>query len=129
MSEVPENLKYTKSHEWVRVEDGIATIGISDHAQSEMGDLVYVDLPNMGDDFEIEDECGVVESVKAASDIFCPIAGKVIESNDALSDAPELINSSPYGDGWLFKLEPTEDSGMETLLTAAEYLEVIANKE
>ncbi len=129
MSEVPENLKYTKSHEWVRVEDGIATIGISDHAQSEMGDLVYVDLPNVGDDFEIEDECGVVESVKAASDIFCPIAGKVIESNDALSDAPELINSSPYGDGWLFKLEPTEDSGMETLLTAAEYLEVIANKE
>jgi glycine cleavage system H protein len=126
MSEIPKDLKYVKTHEWVRVEDGTVTIGITDHAQQELGDLVYIELPDVGDQLEIEDTCGVVESVKAASDLYSPIAGEVIESNTALSDTPELVNSSPYQDGWLFKLKLAQNSGMETLLTAEQYAEFIA---
>ncbi len=129
MSEVPENLKYTSSHEWVRVEqDGTVTIGITDHAQHELGDLVFVELPEIGTHLEIEDASGVLESVKAASDLYCPIAGKVIAINTALDDTPELINQSPYDKAWLFKLEPTENS-MPTLLTATQYIESITNTE
>ena len=130
MSEVPENLKYTESHEWVCVEeDGTVTVGITDHAQEALGDLVFVELPNRGELLNVEDSCGVVESVKAASDIFSPIAGEVIESNTSLTDEPELINKSPYGDGWLFKIKPAKDSGLDKLLTAAQYTEIIADEE
>jgi len=130
MSEIPEDLKYTQSHEWVRVEeDGLVTIGITDHAQEKLGDLVFVELPNEGESLNVEDTCGVVESVKAASDLFSPIAGKVVETNTALTDEPELINKSPYGDGWLFKLKPAkEDSGLENLLTAPKYSEIASEE-
>jgi glycine cleavage system H protein len=117
MSEIPEGLKYSKSHEWVRVEkDDIVTIGITDHAQEALGDLVFVELPTPGDQLNTENHCGVVESVKAASDIFSPIAGEVIEVNTQVPDAPELVNESPYGEGWLFKLKPTENSDLNKLL-------------
>jgi len=130
MSEVPEDLKYIKTHEWVRVEeDNIVTIGITDHAQQALGDLVYVELPAVGAQLEIEAGCGVVESVKAASDLYSPIAGEVIKSNTVLSDTPELINNSPYSEGWLFKVQLAEDSGMDALLTAEEYAEFIADEE
>jgi len=128
MSEVPQDLKYVKTHEWVRVEeDNIVTIGITDHAQQALGDLVYVELPELGDELEIEGTCGVVESVKAASDLISPIAGEVIDTNTALSDTPELINNSPYQEGWLFKVQVA--SGMDALLTAEEYAEVVADEE
>ncbi|RKZ91638.1 MAG: glycine cleavage system protein GcvH [Candidatus Parabeggiatoa sp. nov. 1] len=130
MSEVPKELKYTESHEWVRVEeDGTVTVGITDHAQEKLGDLVFVELPDEGDPLNVEDTCGVVESVKAASDLFSPIAGEVIENNASLTDEPELINKSPYGDGWLFKIKPAKDSGLEKLLTAEQYTETIAEEE
>lgn len=130
MSEIPEDLKYTQSHEWVRVEDdGIATVGITDHAQEKLGDLVFVELPDEGEPLNVEDACGVVESVKAASDIFSPIAGEIIENNASLVDEPDLINKSPYGDGWLFKMKLAKDSGLENLLTAKQYAEVIAEEE
>ncbi|MDM8558289.1 glycine cleavage system protein GcvH [Candidatus Marithioploca araucensis] len=117
MSEIPEDLKYSESHEWVRLEeDGIVTIGITDHAQEALGDLVFVELPNKGNILNTEDACGVVESVKAASDIFSPITGEVIEVNLTVPDAPELVNESPYGKGWLFKLKPTENSDLDKLL-------------
>ncbi len=129
MSEIPEDLKYIQSHEWVRIEDGIATIGITDHAQHSLGDLVFVELPETGDSLNVDDACGVVESVKAASDLFSPIAGEVIDNNAALIDEPELINSSPYSEGWLFKVRLAEDSGLENLLTAEQYAEMLAEKE
>ncbi|MEN8216577.1 MAG: glycine cleavage system protein GcvH [Pseudomonadota bacterium] len=126
MSEIPNDLKYVKTHEWVRVEeDGTATIGITDHAQQELGDLVFVELPEAGDQLDIEAECGVIESVKAASDLLSPIAGEVIESNTVLADTPELINNSPYQEGWLFKVKLAEDSGMDALLSAEEYAEFL----
>ena len=130
MSEVPENLKYTESHEWVCVEeDGTITVGITDHAQEALGDLVFVELPNEGEPLNVEDSCGVVESVKAASDLFSPIAGEVIETNASVTDEPDLINKSPYGDGWLFKINPAEDSGLDKLLTAEQYIEMLAADE
>ncbi len=129
MSEIPEDLKYIQSHEWVRIEDGTATIGITDHAQDALGDLVFVELPETGDSLNVDDACGVVESVKAASDLFSPIAGEVIDNNAALIDEPELINSSPYSEGWLFKVRLAEDSGLENLLTAEQYAEMLAEKE
>lgn len=131
MSQIPEELKYSKSHEWVRLEaDGTVTVGITDHAQHTLGDLVFVELAEIDQIVVIEDQCGVVESVKAASDIYSPIAGKVIEANDRLTDEPELVNSNPYEDGWLFKLNPAEDnSGLNNLLTAAEYSEFVEEEE
>ena len=129
-SEIPENLKYAETHEWVRFEtDGTVTIGISDHAQQSLGDLVFIELPENGQQFKAADQIGVVESVKAASDIFSPIAGEVIEVNDSLADAPELVNNSPYQDGWLFKLKPAENSNFVDLLTAEQYAEIIADEE
>lgn len=108
MSEVPLELKYTKSHEWLRVEDdGNITVGISDHAQALLGDLVFVELPDVGSDFMTGDECCVVESVKAASDVYMPISGEVVAVNEALEDEPEIINTSPYDSGWLFKIKPS----------------------
>ena len=116
MSEVPTELKYTSSHEWLRVEDdGLITVGISDHAQELLGDLVFVELPEVGIDYVAGDECCVVESVKAASDVYMPVSGEVVEINEALSDEPEIINSSPYDNGWLFKVKPTADELAEMM--------------
>ena len=122
MSNIPADLKYTKSHEWVNNNDnGTITVGITDHAQELLGDLVFVELPEVGKELEAEEACAVVESVKAASDIYAPLAGEVVEVNEALEDQPELINSDPYGDGWLFKLKITDTNSLDGLLSADDY--------
>ena len=122
MSEVPGDLKFMASHEWARVEDdGLVRIGISDHAQSLLGDLVYVELPETGDTLEREGACAVVESVKAASDVYAPLGGEVVEVNQALADAPETVNESPYDDGWLFLLRPDDLAQLDTMLDANAY--------
>lgn len=121
MSEVPSELKYTESHEWLRVEDdGLITIGITDHAQELLGDLVFVELPEPGTEFVAGDEACVVESVKAASDVYMPISGEVVEVNEALADEPEIINSSAYDNGWLFKVKPSANE-IEELMDADAY--------
>lgn len=122
MSEVPSELKYTESHEWLRVEDdGTITVGISDHAQGLLGDLVFVELPEVETEFVAGDECCVVESVKAASDVYMPISGEVVAINEALEDEPEIINSSPYDNGWLFKVKPSANE-IADLMDADAYL-------
>ena len=121
MSEVPSELKYTESHEWLRVEDdGLISVGISDHAQGLLGDLVFVELPEAGTEFVAGDECCVVESVKAASDVYMPISGEIVEINEALADEPEIINTSPYDNGWLFKVRPSANE-LEDLMDADAY--------
>lgn len=122
MSEIPSELKYTKSHEWVRDEDdGSVTIGITDHAQELLGDLVFVELPDVGTEMLAEDAACVVESVKAASDVYMPVSGEVIEVNDLLADAPETINDSPYDDGWLIKVKMSNPDELEDLMDADTY--------
>ncbi|MBS0216486.1 MAG: glycine cleavage system protein GcvH [Proteobacteria bacterium] len=128
--EIPGDLKFLKSHEWVRVEgDGRATIGISDHAQELLGDLVYVELPAVGDDLEAGNACAVVESVKAASDVYAPVSGKVLEVNSALTDKPETINEDAYGDGWLFVLQMSEPDQVKELLSPDDYEQALADDE
>lgn len=128
--EIPGDLKFLKSHEWVRVEgDGRATIGISDHAQELLGDLVYVELPAVGDDLEAGTACAVVESVKAASDVYAPVGGKVLEVNSALTDKPETINEDAYGDGWLFVLKMSEPDQVKELLSPDDYEQALADDE
>ncbi|MGB0653575.1 MAG: glycine cleavage system protein GcvH [Thermoplasmatota archaeon] len=125
MSEAPEELRYAKSHEWIRVEgDGTATIGITDHAQAALNDIVYVELPDVGDSFAAGEEFGVVESVKSASDVYLPVGGEVVAANEALDDEPETVNSDPYGDGWLVKIKLDDDAqeALAGLLDAAGYL-------
>lgn len=117
---VPQDLQYTKSHEWVRTEDDVATIGITDHAQEELGDVVFVELPSVGDTFEAGETFGTVESVKAVSDLYAPIAGEVVEANQALEDGPEKINEDPYGEGWILKLRVSGEASGD-LLSAADY--------
>ena len=118
---IPANLKYTKSHEWVRVEaDGTVTVGITDHAQELLGDLVFVELPDIGKTLAAEQEAAVVESVKAASDIYAPVSGTIIARNDAIADTPEAINDKPY-DSWLFKIKPTDAAQIDALMSAADY--------
>ena len=130
MSEIPGDLKFQKSHEWARVEgDGRVTVGISDHAQGLLGDLVYVELPNVGDRVEAGNACAVVESVKAASDVYAPITGKVVEVNAALSDKPETINEDAYGDGWIFVLEAEEPDQLKELLGPDDYAELLEEDE
>lgn len=122
MSNIPTDLKYTKSHEWVRKEaDGRVTVGITDHAQDLLGDMVFVEVPEEGRQLSAEEACAVVESVKAASDVYSPVAGAVVESNDALADSPEKVNQDPYGEGWLLKLNMEDDSQWERLLDASAY--------
>ncbi len=122
MSQTPAELKYAKSHEWVRVEaDGTLTLGITDHAQSALGDLVFVELPKIGRKLAAGEACAVVESVKAASDVYAPVAGEVIETNPALADAPEAINTEPYAGGWMWKMKPSEAGAVDRLLDAAGY--------
>ncbi len=123
---VPENLQYTRSHEWVRVEDDVATIGITDHAQEELGDVVFVELPEAGATFEAGDSFGAVESVKAVSDLYSPVSGEVVEVNSALEDAPEKINDDPYGEGWILKLRASDTGG---LLSASDYEKVLEAEE
>ena len=115
---VPGDLQYTKSHEWVRVEDGVATVGITDHAQDELGDVVFVELPEMGATLAAGDSFGAVESVKAVSDLYAPVGGEVVEVNGALEDSPEKINEDPYGEGWILKLRISDEGD---LLSAADY--------
>ncbi|MGD2160729.1 MAG: glycine cleavage system protein GcvH, partial [Gammaproteobacteria bacterium] len=122
MSEIPLELKYTKSHEWVRSEDdGTVTIGITDHAQELLGDLVFVELPEVGTEMSAEDAACVVESVKAASDVYMPISGEVVEVNGSLAEAPETINDSPYDDGWLIRVQPSSPDELEDLMDADSY--------
>lgn len=126
MSEIPGDLKYLRSHEWARLEDdGNVRVGISDSAQSQLGDLVYVELPEIGDSVEQEVACAVVESVKAASDVYSPISGEVLEVNENLADSPEMVNDSPYEDGWLFLVKPTNTDEMDSLLDAQAYEEAL----
>lgn len=126
MSEVQEGLKYAKSHEWIRSEgDGVVTIGITDHAQELLGDMVFIELPEVDTEFDTEDECAVVESVKAASDVYTPLAGTITEVNAAVVDAPELANQDPYGDGWLFKMKIADQAEYDALLDAGEYAELV----
>lgn len=125
MSEIPADLLYRESHEWVRYdEDGTATVGISDHAQAQLGDMVFVEVPEPGMSYEQGDACAVVESVKAASDVYAPLTGEIIESNSALEDSPELVNTDPYGDGWLFRMQVAEPAELEGLLDAKAYAEL-----
>lgn len=121
MSDVQADLKYMSSHEWVRLEDGIATVGISDHAQDALGDLVYVELPEVGTEVGQGDEAGVVESVKAASDIYAPVSGEIIEVNESLEDEPEKVNDEPYAEGWIFKVKVSDAHELDGLLSADDY--------
>ncbi|MCL1074514.1 glycine cleavage system protein GcvH [Shewanella dokdonensis] len=126
MSDIPNELLYTSSHEWVRQEaDGSYTIGITEHAQELLGDMVFVELPEVGDTIDAGDDCAVAESVKAASDIYAPLSGEVIAVNEALEDSPELVNSDAYGDGWFFRIKPSDASELDNLLDAEAYQAVI----
>jgi len=122
MSQTPNELKYASSHEWARLEeDGTVSVGISDHAQEALGDVVFVELPEVGTVLAAGDDAGVVESVKAASDIYAPVGGEVIGINEQLEDEPEMVNSDPYNDGWFFKLRPSDTNELEALLSAGDY--------
>lgn len=122
MSQIPSELKYTREHEWVRVnDDSTVTVGITDHAQAELGDLVFVEVPEVAARFAAGDPAAVVESVKAASDIYSPLAGEVVEANEELADSPELINSDPYGEGWIYRLRPDNMDALGELLGADDY--------
>ena len=123
-NDVPSDLKYTKSHEWVRIDDdGVVTIGITDHAQELLGDLVFVELPEVGSQLEAGTECAVVESVKAASDVYTPLSGEVVEVNDALAEAPETINQEAYEGGWIFRLRLSDPQELDALMDADTYAE------
>lgn len=130
MSQVPTELKYASSHEWARLEeDGTITVGITDHAQEALGDVVFVELPEVGSTLAAGDEAGVVESVKAASDIYSPVGGEVVAINDRLEDEPETVNADPYSDGWFFRLQPTDSSELEELLSADDYQQQCAEED
>lgn len=122
---IPDSLKYTKDHEWIKVEGNVATIGITDFAQSELGDIVYIDITTVGQEVGQHDVFGTVEAVKTVSDLFMPIAGKVIEFNKSLDTAPEKVNSDPYGDGWMVKIEIKNAGEVAALLSATQYKELI----
>ncbi len=121
----PENLKYTKDHEWVSIENGIATVGITDYAQSELGDIVYIDIEGLDETLDQNEVFGSVEAVKTVSDLFMPVSGEVIEFNEDLEDAPENVNTDPYGKGWMIKIKVSDMAETEALLNAAGYKELI----
>ena len=130
MSNIPKDLKYTKSHEWVKPNaDGSLTVGITHHAQDLMGDMVFVDLPTAGAKVTSGKECGVVESVKAASDIYAPVSGEIVEANAALADSPETVNKDCYGAGWMFRLKPANKSEVDALLDAKSYEALLASEK
>jgi glycine cleavage system H protein len=129
MNEIPGDLKFLKSHEWARVEDnGRVVVGISEHAQAQLGDLVYVELPDIGDHVEAGNGAAVVESVKAASDVYAPVSGTVVAVNAALTDAPETINQDAYGDGWIYALEPDDIGQLDELLSPDDYAAMIEDE-
>lgn len=130
MSEIPQDLRYASTHEWARLEeDGTVTVGISDHAQDALGDVVYVEHPELGQQVAAAEEAGVVESVKAASDIYAPVGGTIVAVNETLEDAPETVNQDPYGDGWFFRIEPVDVGQLEELLDSDGYAEVCEEDE
>ena len=130
MSDIPSELRYVGTHEWARLEeDGTVTVGITDHAQDALGDIVFVELPELDADGIAGDEAGVVESVKTASDVYYPISGTVIAINDALEESPEIINTDPYGEGWFYKLKPSDRADLDELLDAEGYAEVCENDD
>ncbi len=130
MSDAPNDLRYTKSHEWLRVnDDGTVTVGITDHAQDQLGDMVYVEVPEVDQAFEAEDACAVVESVKAASDVYAPVACTVVEVNEELADAPEVVNQDPYGAGWIMKIRPANMDAVEALMDADSYMAYVEAEE
>jgi len=130
MSDIRNELKYVSSHEWIRDEgDGTVTIGVTDHAQDLLGDVVFVELPEQGSDVGAGDDAGVVESVKAASDIYAPVSGQVVAVNEQLEESPELVNSDPYGDGWFFRVKLSDASELDDLLDAAAYGELCEDEE
>jgi glycine cleavage system H protein len=128
MSTVPDELKFTPSHEWVLIEDDFAIVGITDFAQTLLGELVYVELPDVGDVIAQGESCAVVESVKAASDVYCPLNGQIIEVNEELADQPELVNDDPYSNGWLFKIQMDKPEQLDELLTPEEYQKQVAEE-
>jgi len=126
MAKIPEDLKYTKDHEWIRIEeDGTATVGITDYAQESLGDITFVELPQVGDTFEEGDTFGVVESVKAASDLYMPVGGEVIEANEALDTAPEQVNTDPYGEGWIIKIKVENPDQADNLMSPEDYQGIV----
>lgn len=130
MSEIPTELRYATTHEWARLEeDGTVTVGITDHAQSALGDVVFIEMPEVGQQVAAQEEAGVVESVKAASDIYAPVSGSVLAINDTLDDAPENVNEDPYGDGWFFKLQPDDAAELDELMDAEGYGEQLENED
>ena len=130
MSNIPADLKYTKSHEWLKLAaDGTALVGITEHAQDQLGDMVYVEVPDAGRSLKANEACAVVESVKAASDVYAPVAGEVIEGNAGLADAPESVNQDPYGSGWLLKLKVADKAAVDGLMDAAAYEAFLASEE
>ncbi len=129
MANIPEDLHYSKDHEWIRVEGGVGTIGITDHAQHSLGDVVYVELPKVGDSFGAHEAFGSVESVKAVSELFCPVKGEVTEVNEALQDEPEKVNSDPYGAAWMIKLRIDDAGEIDKLMNAAEYEDYVKAEE
>ncbi|MCO6512368.1 MAG: glycine cleavage system protein GcvH [Aridibacter famidurans] len=129
MANIPEELRYSKDHEWVQVEGEIATIGITDYAQESLGDVVFVELPNEGDNFNAHDAFGSVESVKAVSEIFTPVGGEVVGTNEDLNDTPEVVNDDPYGDAWMVKVKMNNPGELDGLLSAEEYEEYLKSEE
>ncbi|HYE65020.1 MAG TPA: glycine cleavage system protein GcvH [Pyrinomonadaceae bacterium] len=129
MANVPENLHYSKDHEWIRVEGDVGTIGITDHAQQSLGDVVYVELPKVGESFEAHEAFGSVESVKAVSEIFTPVSGEVVEVNESLQDEPEKVNNDPYGAAWMIRIRMTDAGQVDSLLSAAEYEDFTSGEE
>jgi glycine cleavage system H protein len=127
--ELPDDLKYTKEHEWVLVEGKVVTVGITDHAQEQLGDIVFVELPAVGDQVTKDEAMGVVESVKAVSDVYAPVSGRVVEVNDDLPESTEMVNEDPYGDGWMVKIEVSDPTDLDDLLTAEEYEQHIAEHQ
>ena len=129
MANVPENLQYSKDHEWLRVEGGTGTVGITDHAQNSLGDVVYVELPKVGETFAAHGTFGSVESVKAVSELYLPVGGEVTEVNESLQDEPEKVNTDPYGEGWMVRVRLADKGEVDGLLTAAEYEDYLKSEE
>lgn len=130
MSDVPGDLRYTKDHEWVRLlEDGTAQVGITEHAQDALGDLVFVEVPELGAELTAGDACAVVESVKAASDVYCPLDAEIVEVNEVLAETPEVINSDPYGEGWLMRIQPVDAGAIEELMSADDYQQFLDEQD
>ncbi|HGX93066.1 MAG TPA: glycine cleavage system protein GcvH [Candidatus Tenderia sp.] len=130
MAEIPSHLKFSRSHEWVEVlDDGTARVGITDHAQELLGDMVFIEVPECGSEVSAGDECAVVESVKAASDVYSPVSGEVVEVNEELADSPDLVNHHPYGDGWLYRVKLSDDAELDDLLDGDGYAELVADED